>query len=140
MTIECVRILIILGKYENQLFFDHPGLRTLTNKTALHLAQSSEEIQQALIHSLEDLHSKDLWGNTPFMYQIKQNRPDCALALLKAGADVDISDSHLRKPLEYAVILGHQTFIKSYIIKSYITSLLDSIDEDNTIDLEDENI
>jgi hypothetical protein len=67
--------------------FEHSGTRC----TALHLAYE-EDMAQLLVSRGADLNARDGRGHTPLMVMAQHNRAEPAAVLLKAGADITLTN------------------------------------------------
>ena len=83
--------------------------RVVCNKyggTLLHWAKSKEVINWLLTIQGPDINARSKTGDTALNIMVQQNRPTCALDLIRAGADVNIPDNDGNSPLHHAVTVS----------------------------------
>ena len=77
------------------------------------MAEDRAEID-ALVAGGEDPDARDAGGCTPLHYAAWNNPVgEVAAALFEIGADVEASDGHGRKPLDYAISAANDAFIEA---------------------------
>ncbi len=138
-----IQILNKLGLCQDNLFIQ-PKTQisyNLTNKTDLYYAQTPEKIAELLDKGYK-INMQDIWREEPFLYHLQQNRPQCARALLNAGANLMLIDKNrIPLPILYAIKFGYNTLLpdlltkemKKYVNESSIDLIELAVENNNII-------
>ena len=123
---KIIKFLPILKKYQSYAYVEG-NLQPwhLTQRTTLFYAQTPEEIELIAQQYPDcDLDQKDIWGDTALLYHLKECRPACAQALIKAGATTKLCDSE-GKPLviDYCIRFGYNDLLKELFTQEMIEYL-----------------
>ncbi len=121
---KIIDLLKILKKYQSSAYVQgtlQPW--HLTQRTALFYAQTPDEINQ-LVSENYPIDHQDIWGDTALLYHLKENRPECAQALIKAGATTKLADKK-GKPLviDYCIKFGFNNLLRDVFTQEMIEYL-----------------